>query len=112
MTEDTKPNYVKLKQVSEETVKKMQEHSDALIESMRSLVAARGEIPIEEYEGLVQHTIFGNAIIRLLISISETVGPLDFNALRSAAWQALAYVNHIAEPVGNGNPESGTILPN
>lgn len=104
MTEPV-PNIV-VENVPLEKLNAMQEASDRLVDSLHALLPLRLDMCVDQYDSTCQHTVLGNAIIRLLISISEKMGPLDFNALRSASFQAFAYVNSIAEPVSSGTVEN------
>ena len=97
---------VVVEHVSLEKLNEMQSASDKLVESLYSLIPPRGEMCAEHYDSTCQHTILGNAIIRLLISISDKMGPLDLHALRSASYQAFAYVTHVSEPVASGTVEN------
>jgi hypothetical protein len=99
------PNIV-VEEVSLEKLTEMQVASDRLVDSLYVLLPPRGDMSADHYDSTCQHTVLGNAVIRLLISISEKMGPLDFHALRSASFQAFAYVNSIAEPVAAGTVEN------
>lgn len=73
---------------------------DNIIVTMRPNVIPRIEGQTEEsYDAIIQQTLIGNAIIRLLISISVRVGPLNMTAIRIGALQAIQYVESVAEPV-------------
>lgn len=100
----TDPN-VKIEEISAETLEILQSSADTLVVTMRSIVEPKppgmGE---DQYDALVQHTIVGNAIVRILIAVSEKVGPLDMGAVRNGAFQALSYVSSVAQPVTDPNP--------
>lgn len=99
---------IQVEKFSDENINAMQAASDALVETMRFLVPPRGERSLDEYDSLIQHTIFGNAVIRVLISMSEKLGPLDLGAIRHAGFQAISYVSSIAQPV-HTEPTSGGV---
>jgi hypothetical protein len=73
---------------------------DDIIFTLRPIVPPRIEGQTEEsYDDFTQQTLIGNAIIRILISISTRVGPLNMTALRIGALQAMQYVESVSEPV-------------
>jgi hypothetical protein len=92
---------IEFRTIPEEKIIAMQSASDALIDSMRFLVEPKGDLTADQHDSLLQHTVFGNSVIRVLISMSEKLGPLDLSAIRAASFQAIAYVSSIAEPVNN-----------
>jgi len=82
----------------------MQTAADNLVDLMKLLLPPQGDRTHEQYDAISQHTIVGNAMIRILIAISEKIGPLDLGAIRNGAFQGIAYVSSVAQPVTDPNP--------
>jgi hypothetical protein len=73
---------------------------DNVIVTLLPIVPPRIEGQTEEsYDDITQQTLIGNGIIRLLISISDKVGPLSMTAIRIGALQAMQYVESVSVPV-------------
>lgn len=73
---------------------------DNIIVTLMPIVLPRIEGQTEEsYDAIIQQTLIGNAIIQLLVSIADKVGPLYMTALRVGALQAIQYVESVSEPV-------------
>jgi hypothetical protein len=95
---------VEFESIPAETHEAMQTAADNLVDLMKLLLPPQGERTPDEYDAISQHTIVGNAMIRILIAISEKIGPLDLGAIRNGAFQGIAYVSSVAQPITNPNP--------
>ena len=91
--------------VSDEALESMHTAAEALVDALMAPLPKMKESdnPVH-YDRQCQHSVFGNGVIRLLIAMSEKIGPLDMDAIRSAGFQAMIYVNTIAEPIGEDPP--------
>lgn len=100
MTDD-----IQISTIADETLESMHVAAEALVDVLMAPLPKMkdGDNPVH-YDRQCQHSVFGNGVIRLLIAMSEKIGPLDMEAIRSAGFQAMIYVNTIAEPVGEDPP--------
>lgn len=94
MTDSPKPVLV---DVPEEKLELMQKAGEDLIESMLVMLPPQGDMPQEHYDSYVQHIIVGNAMLRVLIAMSEKMGELDPVAIRIGIDSALNYSIAVSE---------------
>lgn len=102
MPEDNRPVLV---DVPPEQLEAMQKAGEALIDSMLVMLPPRGKMPIDEYDAFCQHMILGNAVVRILIAMSDKMGALDPGAIRLGAMSAINFTMTAGEVVQAVEPK-------